>query len=120
MSGLAAVLFRWIISFLQEFFYQADEQSLILQTHSTNWLWFLLIPMLGGLGVGVILHLFSDQDRNGSVADVIEGPLSAFCPGSVLQNHENATIVLDRLAASDLKLYDYYLQTEKMKSKYNC
>lgn len=73
MSGLAAVLFRWIISFLQEFFYQADEQSLILQTHSTNWLWFLLIPMLGGLGVGVILHLFSDQDRNGSVADVIEG-----------------------------------------------
>jgi glucosamine-6-phosphate deaminase len=54
------------------------------------------------------------------VAEVIEGPLSAFCPGSALQNHENVTVILDKLAAADLKLYDYYIQTEKMKSEYNC
>ena len=38
----------------------------------------------------------------------------------ILQNHENATIVLDKHAASDLKLHDYYIHAEKMKSKYNC
>ena len=78
------------------------------------------------MGIGTIMEaknillLGLGKHKSRAVAEVIEGPLSAFCPGSVLQNHENATIVLDKLAASDLKLYDYYLQTEKMKSKYNC
>ena len=73
ISGLAAVLFRWSISLLQELFYQADEQSLISNIHTTHWMWFLIIPVVGSLIVGLVLYFFCDEDRNGSVADVIEG-----------------------------------------------
>ena len=78
------------------------------------------------MGIGTIMEAENilliglGKHKSKAVADVIEGPLSAFCPGSILQNHPNATIVIDKLAASELKLYDYYIQTEKMKSKYNC
>ena len=43
-----------------------------------------------------------------AVAQAIEGPLTSMCPGSVLQLHPNATIVLDEDAASELTLRDYY------------
>ena len=78
------------------------------------------------MGIGTIIDAKNilliglGKHKSKAVADVIEGPISAFCPGSALQYHRNATIVLDKLAASDLKLYNYYIQTEKMKSKYNC
>ena len=78
------------------------------------------------MGIGTIMEAKSilliglGKHKSKAVADVIEGPLSAFCPGSALQNHKNVTVVLDTLAAKDLKLFDYYIQTEKMKSKYNC
>jgi glucosamine-6-phosphate deaminase len=49
---------------------------------------------------------------------LVEGPISSFCPGSILQNHQNVVIVLDNLAASDLKLYDYYKHAEKMHLKF--
>ena len=73
ISGLAAVLFRWTISSFQELFYQADEQSLVSNIHTTHWMWFLIIPVVGSLTVGLVLYFFCDEDRNGSVADVIEG-----------------------------------------------
>ena len=78
------------------------------------------------MGIGTIMEAQNivliglGKHKSKAVAEVIEGPLSAFCPGSILQNHQNATIILDKLAASELKLYDYYIQTEKMKSKYDC
>lgn len=43
-----------------------------------------------------------------AVAAVVEGPLSAMCPGSVLQLHQRATVVVDEEAASRLQLGDYY------------
>ena len=78
------------------------------------------------MGIGTIMEAKNilliglGEHKSKAVAEVIEGPLSAFCPGSALQNHENVTVILDKLAAADLKLYDYYIQTEKMKSEYNC
>ena len=78
------------------------------------------------MGIGTIMEAQNivliglGKHKSKAVSEVIEGPLSAFCPGSILQNHQNATIILDKLAASELKLYDYYIQTEKMKSKYDC
>ena len=73
ISGLAAVSFRWAISSFQELFYRANEQSLLLEVHTTHWIWFLIIPVLGSLTVGLFLYFFCDEERNGSVADVIEG-----------------------------------------------
>ena len=78
------------------------------------------------MGIGTIMEaknillLGLGQHKSKAVADLVEGPLSSFCPGSVLQNHENAIVVLDQLAASSLKLYDYYIHSEKMNVEYMC
>ncbi len=39
---------------------------------------------------------------------MIEGPVSAACPGSALQYHPKVTVVLDQDAAADLTLREYY------------
>ena len=46
-----------------------------------------------------------------AVQQLVEGPLSAICPASVLQLHPHATVLLDDDAASRLKLADYYRET---------
>lgn len=43
-----------------------------------------------------------------AVAAMIEGPVSAYCPASALQFHPKVTVVLDKAAASRLRLADYY------------
>ena len=43
-----------------------------------------------------------------AIAAAVEGPLSASCPGSVLQLHPDAVVVLDEAAAAGLKNRAYY------------
>ncbi|MEV0436458.1 glucosamine-6-phosphate deaminase [Nocardia sp. NPDC050413] len=43
-----------------------------------------------------------------AIAAAAEGPLSSFCPASVMQWHPHVTVVIDEAAASKLKLADYY------------
>ncbi|WP_375388000.1 glucosamine-6-phosphate deaminase [uncultured Amnibacterium sp.] len=43
-----------------------------------------------------------------AIAASVEGPLSAMVPGSALQLHPHATVLLDEAAASRLTLSDYY------------
>ncbi|GAB3620488.1 glucosamine-6-phosphate deaminase [Glutamicibacter endophyticus] len=43
-----------------------------------------------------------------AIAAAVEGPLSASCPGSVLQLHEDAVVVLDEAAAAGLTQVQYY------------
>jgi glucosamine-6-phosphate deaminase len=43
-----------------------------------------------------------------AVAAVVEGPVSARWPGSILQHHPNAIVVVDDAAGSRLELADYY------------
>ena len=78
------------------------------------------------MGIGTIMEAQNiiliglGKHKSKAVADLVEGPVSSFCPGSVLQNHRNAVVVLDNLAASNLKLYDYYIHTEKMYLEFMC
>ena len=78
------------------------------------------------MGIGTIMEAENilliglGKHKSKAVADLVEGPISSFCPGSALQNHQNVVIVLDSLAASELKLYDYYIHTEKMYLKFMC
>lgn len=74
VSGLAAVGFRWGIERLQAWIYGTDDVHK-LHSHAAglDWWWVLLIPVVGGLVVGLILHKFTDDGRVRSVADVIEG-----------------------------------------------
>ena len=65
-------------------------------------------------GLGTILsarHLLllaTGGAKAEAVAAAVEGPVSASCPGSVLQLHPRATVVLDPAAASRLQRLDYY------------
>jgi glucosamine-6-phosphate deaminase len=49
-----------------------------------------------------------------AVRAMVEGPLSAFCPGSVLQLHPKAAVVLDPGAASKLTMLDYYREAQAL------
>jgi glucosamine-6-phosphate deaminase len=68
-------------------------------------------------GVGTILearHLvllaFGDA-KAAAVARAVEGPVTAMVPGSALQLHPHATVVVDEPAAAALTLADYYRET---------
>lgn len=73
-AGGAAVLFRLGISVIQSAVYGTHD-VLMLHTLAASLAWYhvLVVPICGGLIVGVILHRFTDDGRVRSVADVIEG-----------------------------------------------
>lgn len=72
-------------------------------------------------GLGTILDaralvLFaSGESKAAAVAAAVEGGLSSFCPASVLQLHQHATVYLDEAAASRLRLADFYRYTYEHK-----
>ncbi|MBM1219472.1 chloride channel protein [Ponticoccus sp. SC2-23] len=72
-AALAAIAFRGGIILLQGLVYGTDD---IEHIHSfaagLDWYWILVIPILGGLFVGILLDRFTDNARVRSVADVIE------------------------------------------------
>ncbi len=46
-----------------------------------------------------------------AIAGAVEGPVSSMCPGSILQFHPQAYVIIDDAAASSLTLVDYYKHT---------
>jgi glucosamine-6-phosphate deaminase len=48
------------------------------------------------------------EGKADAVAAMVEGPVTASCPGSILQTHQYATIVVDEAAASKLANHEYY------------
>lgn len=82
VAGFAALGFRKGIDGLQAFVYGTDDVSRLHSfMASLEWYWIVIIPVMGGLVVGLILHLTTGDGRARSVADVIEG--SALREGSV-------------------------------------
>ena len=55
-----------------------------------------------------ILLLATGESKADAVRELVEGPVSARCPASMLQMHERVTVVLDTKAAARLELRDYY------------
>ena len=68
-------------------------------------------------GLGTILDsrhavlVATGAQKAQAVHDLVEGPVAAICPASVLQLHPHASILVDEAAASSLKLADYYRHT---------
>lgn len=68
-------------------------------------------------GLGTILRarhlvlLAFGEGKAEAVAGAVEGPLTASLPGSALQLHPHATVVVDEAAASRLRFADYYRYT---------
>ena len=50
-----------------------------------------------------------------AVHHLVEGPVSALWPATILQHHPHATVLLDGAAASRLQLADYYRETYQAK-----
>ncbi|QDO88226.1 glucosamine-6-phosphate deaminase [Ornithinimicrobium ciconiae] len=55
-----------------------------------------------------LVLIATGEGKAAAVAAAVEGPLSAFCPASVLQLHPHVSVVLDRLSAAQLERVDYY------------
>ncbi len=73
-AGVAAVLFRLAIIWLQGVVYGAEDIRRIHSFAETlPWWWLVVVPAAGGLVVGLILDRFTGDGRVRSVADVIEG-----------------------------------------------
>ncbi|MEM6760736.1 MAG: chloride channel protein [Pseudomonadota bacterium] len=73
-AGFAALFFRKGIEALQAFLYGTEDVQYIHSfAASLAWYWILIIPVLGGLATGLILHLFTSDGTARGVADVIEG-----------------------------------------------
>jgi len=73
-AGFAALFFRKGIDGLQAWLYGTDNVN---QLHSfaqtLPWYWILVIPIGGGLIVGIILDRFTTDGRVHAVSEVIEG-----------------------------------------------
>jgi len=73
-AGFAALLFRKGIEALQGLLYGATDVNAVHSIAKTlPWYWLLVIPIIGGLVVGLILTRFTADGRVHSVAEVIEG-----------------------------------------------
>lgn len=72
-AGAGTLGFRRAISFLQAQFYGADDVMLASAARDLPWALVLVIPIFGGLIVGLILHFFTPDGRSRTVAHVIEG-----------------------------------------------
>lgn len=51
-------------------------------------------------------------NKAAAVRSMVEGPVSAYCPASVLQLHRRAVVILDPGAASELTLLNYYREAQ--------
>ena len=72
-AGGAAVLFRLGINLLQTTLYGTDDPRLMHSFAETlPWYMIVLIPVCGGLVVGIILDRFTADGRAKSVAEAIE------------------------------------------------
>jgi glucosamine-6-phosphate deaminase len=65
-------------------------------------------------GLGTIMDarhvvlVASGEQKAKAIAAIVEGPITALWPGSVLQMHAAATVIVDEAAASQLTLAPYY------------
>lgn len=66
------------------------------------------------MGVGTIMDsrkcmlLAFGEKKAGAVKKMVEGPLTAMVPASMLQHHTEAIVIVDEAAASKLEKADYY------------
>ena len=75
------------------------------------------------VGLGTILSARSclllavGAAKAGAVAALVEGPVTARVPASVLQHHPNATVVLDAAGAAGLEARQYYEHAERLQRR---
>ena len=58
-----------------------------------------------------VILVATGQSKAEAVHHLVEGPVSALWPATILQHHPHVTVLLDNAAASRLQLVDYYRET---------
>jgi len=66
-AGFGAILFRWMISFFQNLFFNHGQQVLSFMGHY----YVILIPAIGGLVVGLLVHFFARETKGHGVPEVM-------------------------------------------------
>ncbi len=66
-AGLGAVAFRWLISSFQSLFFDGGEQVF----GSLGRYYVILLPVIGGLLVGLIIHFFAREAKGHGVPEVM-------------------------------------------------
>lgn len=75
------------------------------------------------MGIGTILEsrkvllLATGESKADAIKATVEGPLSASCPASALQLHEQAVLIIDEAAASKLSDVDFFKHIEAENQK---
>jgi glucosamine-6-phosphate deaminase len=75
------------------------------------------------MGIGTILEskqvvlLATGENKAQAIADTVQGHITAECPASALQFHQNTVIIIDEAAASLLKNKDFFRHIEKENQK---
>ncbi len=67
------------------------------------------------LDAGELVMVAQGANKADAVARAVEGPISSRCPGSILQWHRRATVIVDEAAAAGLELAAYYRYTYENK-----
>ena len=62
-----------------------------------------------------LLLVAQGSRKAAAVTAAVEGPVSSMCPGSILQFHPEATVIIDETAATELSMIDYYRYTYEHK-----
>ena len=58
-----------------------------------------------------IVLIATGRAKANAVHELLEGPVSAMWPGTILQHHPHVTVLIDNAAASRLQLGDYFRST---------
>jgi len=75
------------------------------------------------MGIGTILEarrillLASGSSKANSIAQAIEGPVTASVTASALQHHPDVTFIVDQEAGANLKHHDYYARVLRLTSE---
>ncbi len=72
VAGAAVIGFREAISFIQLMLYGSDSERLFSGAAPLAWWQILLMPVAGGMVVGMMVHFMLPKKRPEGVADVIE------------------------------------------------
>lgn len=65
-----------------------------------------------------VVLVATGRNKAEAVHHLVEGPVTALWPASVLQHHPHATVLLDEAAARRLQLADYYRETYRSKPEW--
>jgi CIC family chloride channel protein len=74
LAGLAAIGIRALIQAISNISFTGDG-NLLENIMSTSWYWIIIIPIIGGLIVGPIIHFFAPEAKGHGVPEVMQAIL---------------------------------------------